>query len=467
MASAPEHDLIIIRRVEEEEHETHNTAWKVAHADFMTAMMAFFLIMWLINATDDEAKKEIANYFNPINLAASPVEHKGVNDPKPLAESPTRKKGVNDPKPMKVDDPDVVGHEMGDGDKAPSGSKPGGEKVQAGPDTSGVVRIAIGQQAATPREEAAAFQDPYAVLSKLASLAPADTPADPDVVIGVVGQEGVATSAAQTQRDPFDPTYWQLRDGPKRKTPDPSARNGTTSPPQPANIAIDARSSGKEDGFALVNDPGAGAQGATNVAEQGTSMSAALSGGNLPPDPEAADIAAAAVAKAEEAAAAAAAQHAADRQARAVALGAELAAALRTSVGTAATPHVEVTSSSEGLLINLTDDLDFSMFPIGSAIPHPKLVKAMENVAAVLKERPGQVLIRGYTDARPFRSETYDNWRLSTARAHMAYYMLTRGGLDSARIEQIEGHADRNLKNPDDPNAAENRRIEIVLQVPE
>ena len=47
------HELIIVRRHEEEEHEHHSSAWKVAHADFMTAMMAFFLIMWLINVTDD------------------------------------------------------------------------------------------------------------------------------------------------------------------------------------------------------------------------------------------------------------------------------------------------------------------------------------------------------------------------------------------------------------------------------
>jgi len=78
--------------------------------------------------------------------------------------------------------------------------------------------------------------------------------------------------------------------------------------------------------------------------------------------------------------------------------------------------------------------------------------------------RSGEIIIRGYTDARPFRSETYDNWRLSTARAHMAYYMLTRGGLPESRVLKIEGFADRHLRNPDDPNAAENRRIEIVLK---
>jgi chemotaxis protein MotB len=76
----------------------------------------------------------------------------------------------------------------------------------------------------------------------------------------------------------------------------------------------------------------------------------------------------------------------------------------------------------------------------------------------------GKVIIRGHTDGRPFRSGDYDNWRLSSARAHMAYHMLVRGGLDESRVERIEGYADRALKLPDDPDAAENLRIDILVQ---
>ena len=39
--------------------------WKVAYADFVTAMMAFFLLMWLLNATSEEQRKGLADYFNP------------------------------------------------------------------------------------------------------------------------------------------------------------------------------------------------------------------------------------------------------------------------------------------------------------------------------------------------------------------------------------------------------------------
>ena len=44
----------------------HGGAWKVAYADFVTAMMAFFLLMWLLNATTEEQRKGIADYFDLI-----------------------------------------------------------------------------------------------------------------------------------------------------------------------------------------------------------------------------------------------------------------------------------------------------------------------------------------------------------------------------------------------------------------
>jgi chemotaxis protein MotB len=82
----------------------------------------------------------------------------------------------------------------------------------------------------------------------------------------------------------------------------------------------------------------------------------------------------------------------------------------------------------------------------------------------VIAAYPERLVVRGHTDGRPYKSGTYDNWRLSTARAHMAYYMLVRGGIDEKRFERIEGHADRHLKILDDPEAAQNRRIEILLR---
>lgn len=58
--------IIIKRGGDSGEHGHHGGAWKIAYADFMTAMMAFFLVMWLLNATTEEQRKGIAQFFNPM-----------------------------------------------------------------------------------------------------------------------------------------------------------------------------------------------------------------------------------------------------------------------------------------------------------------------------------------------------------------------------------------------------------------
>src|SRR6201992_3970214 len=56
----------------------HGGAWKVAYADFVTAMMAFFLLMWLINTTSPEQKRGIADYFAPASVSPSTSGSGGI-----------------------------------------------------------------------------------------------------------------------------------------------------------------------------------------------------------------------------------------------------------------------------------------------------------------------------------------------------------------------------------------------------
>ncbi len=63
---------ILIKKVKAKGHGGHHGgAWKVAYADFVTAMMAFFLLMWLLGATNEEERKGIADYFAPSILQAN------------------------------------------------------------------------------------------------------------------------------------------------------------------------------------------------------------------------------------------------------------------------------------------------------------------------------------------------------------------------------------------------------------
>jgi len=65
MAEEQTLDPIIIKRKVRLPAEPHGGAWKVAYADFVTAMMAFFLLLWLLNVTTEDTKLGISNYFEP------------------------------------------------------------------------------------------------------------------------------------------------------------------------------------------------------------------------------------------------------------------------------------------------------------------------------------------------------------------------------------------------------------------
>jgi chemotaxis protein MotB len=402
------HDIIIVRRTEDEEQHHSNSTWKVAHADFMTAMMAFFLIMWLLNATDEKSRQQIANYFNPIRLADNQPNRKGLMDPV----DPTVEEGTE------------------------RGGKEPEQKVTAGlrydrpyPMTLGPMP---GDASAPPKEwavsgdrEQMVFQDPYAALAELAAEAEGTQgggAAGADVVIGASGTSS-GGGGSEVVRDPFDPIYWQtsVSTEPAQSERTPAEATGPAgSLPPPADGRVDATK-------ALADPPPAAETAAAPAPETAEA-----------PSPEIAGSPAETLAR-------------------------ELTLALRAS---GQTPHVDVVGTSEGVLVSLTDDVDFSMFPIGSAVPDPRAVVALQKIGRVLAARPGELVVRGHTDARPFRSETYDNWRLSTARAHMAYYMLMRGGIDERRFRKIEGFADRAPRDPSDPQAAINRRIDILIREP-
>src|SRR3546814_4153918 len=75
---AGEAPIIVVKRVRKVTGGHHGGAWKVAYADFVTAMMAFFLLLWLLNATTEDQKKAISNYFAPASVSESTSGAGGV-----------------------------------------------------------------------------------------------------------------------------------------------------------------------------------------------------------------------------------------------------------------------------------------------------------------------------------------------------------------------------------------------------
>ncbi|SIQ55636.1 chemotaxis protein MotB [Rhizobium sp. RU20A] len=379
-------EIIIVKRHGGHHGGHHGGAWKIAYADFMTAMMAFFLVMWLVNAANEKTKASIASYFNPVQLTDEKPSEKGV------------KKQAKDAKGEQDQDKSKV-----DGDQTKTGgSAKTGEDATA---TSGEE---------TKYSDADFFENPYSVLSEIAK----DTGQQANISAkgeGGAQQSGPATGAdgGEAYRDPFDPDFW---------TKQMQVENASGSSGQLA--------------------------GDTTGKEQAGQEQLAKADADKPADGK--DAAGAKALTAEE-------QKAVElKQAIDKALGGGLAGKLAEGL--------IVTPTEGGLLVSISEQSEAPMFTLGSAVPERDMVVAMEKIGKILAERPGAVAIRGHTDARPFKSGTYDNWRLSSARAESAYYMLVRGGLDEKRVSQISGFADRRPQVPDDPLSPANRRIEILLQ---
>ena len=118
----------------------------------------------------------------------------------------------------------------------------------------------------------------------------------------------------------------------------------------------------------------------------------------------------------------------------------------------------------EGMRIQLVDQDGRSMFESGKAdlLDHTSSLITM--ITRVVERLPNKIKITGHTDATPFKADDgYGNWELSSDRANASRRALLQAGLAPARIAMVTGKAETEPLFPDDPQAASNRRISIVL----
>lgn len=127
--------------------------------------------------------------------------------------------------------------------------------------------------------------------------------------------------------------------------------------------------------------------------------------------------------------------------------------------------HVEITITSDGLRIELIETEAGMFFESGRPVPTETGSELLTMLAGELGNLPNSVLIEGHTDAKPFAGEgAYSNWELSTDRANSARKLMEAHGLRSDQVGQVRGFADRQLRHPDDPNGASNRRVSVIVQ---
>ena len=307
--------------------------------------------------------------------------------------------------------------------------------------------------------EAELFSDPRASLDKIAGAPPPAPRVDP-----AASPKGARRRRPERRRSAARsvPTARQRQDD-ERRRPRPSARRPEPDAAAQEDSSAPATASGPANAGPQGGD-GPEPNAANDAAASGDAKSAPSPPAEAKPPADEANFPAGEAKAAAGGAKPPAGQATSAAEARAASLLAEIRKRLGSLAQSGSGPLLDVQATEEGILVSMTDRQTFSMFAVGSAEPQPRVVRMMDAIAMSLETLPGTIVVRGHTDARPYRSATYDNWRLSSARAQMAYYMLARGGVAEKRFDRIEGFADHRLRDPAHPLAAENRRIEILLR---
>ena len=125
--------------------------------------------------------------------------------------------------------------------------------------------------------------------------------------------------------------------------------------------------------------------------------------------------------------------------------------------------QIKVSVTEEGLLIQILDGGQNLLFDSSSAELKPKLIEILGKIAPVLARLSNQIQVHGHTDARPFPAgSNRSNWQLSFERADRARAILEKTGLRTGQVSGVFAHGATALMNPDEPFAAENRRLSIL-----
>ncbi|WP_018876170.1 MULTISPECIES: flagellar motor protein MotB [unclassified Thioalkalivibrio] len=117
----------------------------------------------------------------------------------------------------------------------------------------------------------------------------------------------------------------------------------------------------------------------------------------------------------------------------------------------------------EGLRIQIIDRENRPMFDSASARPLDHADAILRELAGLINQVPNRVSITGHTDARPLLRPDYTNWELSADRANAARRALVAGGTESDQIARVVGLAASVPFNREDPEAAINRRITLIV----
>lgn len=126
--------------------------------------------------------------------------------------------------------------------------------------------------------------------------------------------------------------------------------------------------------------------------------------------------------------------------------------------------HLLVKMSPEGIVLEIVESDSAPLFESGQSAPTGLLQELLGMVNNSLDAFENDIKIVGHTDSRQYRGGArYDNWNLSADRANTARLLLVNAGLNPVRLKEVSGRAATDPLVPEDPTAAQNRRISITI----
>src|SRR5579863_7403007 len=127
--------------------------------------------------------------------------------------------------------------------------------------------------------------------------------------------------------------------------------------------------------------------------------------------------------------------------------------------------HIEMTVTTEGLRIELSESASGTFFDSGRAKLKPDGAELLITLAQELGQLPNKLSIEGHTDSQPYApTATYGNWELSADRANAARRVMQANGIRADQVTQVRGFADQRLRKPEAPLDPANRRISLIVQ---
>ena len=394
---------IIVKKKQVNAHRHHGGAWKIAYADFVTAMMAFFLLMWLINMTSPDQKTGIANFFTPSNARPSGSGAGGIlGGTSIMAEGLARAAGT--PARIVISLPNSTDDRTG----GPDQGEFSGSNVTD-------------------------------ILDRLEENG-IDVMRYPEILADLARQTDARQVLRALEADGIDVlTHPEIMD---------QIFEAVTAPP--------SETEGRE-------PPGDRTPQAL-PAEVASALEALAEGAYAELDAAGREALAESLARALAAATGISVEAAMERvEFREV--EAEIRQAVETIPELEPLrDNLRIEHTPEGLRIQIVDAEDQAMFPIGSAEMDASTRRLVGAIAAAIRDLPNDLVITGHTDALPFVSGGgYSNWELSTDRANAARRALVEAGIAEDRIARVVGRADRDPLDASDPLAPVNRRISFVL----